>query len=279
MTTTDIGAFAKTNMPSILTGIGLISEAGALYSMYKCADKINDVVSNPTLTKRQKFLGVMKAGAVPFILSAISGTCIVSAQIQCNQRIAALNQGLAASTAAAAVATRELREFHAKTKEVVGEEKYNEIRQGIADDRAKETKAEVILEPTTEVNHISAPGGGNQLWYDIRHDRWFRKSYAGVIESIKSFNKVMSSWDQSSMAELYTKLELKAPACDDIVVWTSHNCPEGIHLIEDQTCIYPDTGEPARVFAIDETPEINPEEMEAFVSRGSKLYSPSQYAY
>lgn len=267
----DVGKFVKSNTPSILTGISLASGAGALYFTYKCAPKVNDILSDKSLTKKERFIGVVKAAAVPIALTIISGGCSIGSLVENNHRIAA-------STAAAAVATRELREFHAKTKEVVGEETYKEIRQSIANDKAKETKkAEIILEPTTEVNHITAPGGGNQLWYDIRHDRWFRKSYAGVIESIKEFNKVVTSWDWSSFAELYTKLELKAPACDDIVGWTSYNCPEGIHLVEDQTCIYPDTGETARVFDIEETPEVDPNEMESFISMGTKLYSPSRY--
>ena len=255
-----VSKFIKTNLPAILTGVSVVSTVGAVYFTYKKAPVISAVISDKSLTKGQKFLGVCKAGAIPIALTVISGGCGVGAQVINAHRLAVSAEQLTAATATAAIATKELKELSEKTKEVVGEEKFEEIKKDIVEDHIKQGTGEVV-EPVrvTNVEHISTPGGGNTLWYDDRHDRWFRTSPANVNAAIKKFNDSLNSYDFSSLSELYCNLGLTAPPSDEHIGYTSYANREGINLASFDPTEYPETGEIARIFAIEQVPEIDPD--------------------
>lgn len=255
-----ITKFIKANLPTILTGVSVASTVGAVYFTYKAAPKISAVIADDSLTKRQKFLGVCKAGAIPIALTVISGGTSIGAQAINAHRLAVSAEQLTAATATAAIATKELKELSEKTKEVVGEEKFEEIKKEIVEDHIKQGSGEVV-EPVrvTNVEHISTPGGGNTLWYDDRHDRWFRTSPSNVDAAIKKFNAGLNSYDFSSLSELYCNLGLTAPPSDDHIGYTSYANREGINLASFDPTEYPETGEIARVFAIEQVPEIDPD--------------------
>lgn len=247
--------------PFILTGLSVASTVGAVYFTYKKAPAISAVISDKSLTKGQRFIGVCKEGAIPLFLTALSGGCSVGAQIINSHTIGTLTGQLTATTATAAIATRELKELSDKTKEVVGEEKFKEIKQEIAKDHVANTSGKIEdVHPTnvTQVEHVNTPGNGNTLWYDLRHDRWFRTSPGNVNAAIKKFNDYIKAYDFSSYQELYCQLGLTAPTSDEHVGFTSWNNPDGVALGELDTMEYPETGEVARVFYLENVPEFDP---------------------
>lgn len=249
----------KANAPAILTGIGIVANFGAVYFTYKSSKKIAAVLADKSMTRGQKFLGVVKAGALPLALSVISAGCSMGSYTIQNQRLKQSQAQLATMTATAAIATRELKEWREKTVDIVGEEKAREIQQEIVNDKAKATKS-FNTEPVTEVSHVATSlSGGNTLWYDERHDRWFRTSLDNVRKAVDNMNTDLRAYDFVAHSELYSEIGIHAPYCDDYMGYTSYANPSGIHLDEYLTCIYPETGETARVLKLKENLEFDPD--------------------
>lgn len=253
----------KKCMPIILTGISVASTVGAVYFTYKKAPEISAVISDRSLTKGQRFINVCKVGAIPLFLTTLSGGCTIGAQVMNSRTITGLTGQLTTATATAAIATKELRELSDKTKEVVGEEKFKDIKEEIAKDRVANTsgRIEEVKDPVnvTQVEHINTVGSGNTLWYDERHDRWFRTTPANVEAALKKFNHLIFAYDFGSYQELYCQLGLTAPPSDENIGYTIQNHPDGVSLANFGTVEYPETGEVARIFAIQDVPEFNPD--------------------
>lgn len=256
----------KANAPAILTGIGIVANFGAVYFTYKSSKKIAAVLADNSLTRGQKFLGVVKAGAIPLALSVISAGCSMGSYSIQNHRLKQSQAQLATMTATAAIATRELKEWREKTVDIVGEEKAREIQQEIVNDKVINTKS-FNTEPVTEVNHVATSlSGGNTLWYDERHDRWFRTSLDNVRNAVAGMNDDMRAYDFVSHSELYSRIGIHAPDCDQHVGYTSYSNNRGIHLDEFNTCVYPETNEPARVLKLRECLELDPDYQSMFES-------------
>lgn len=249
----------KANAPAILTGIGIVANFGAVYFTYKSSKKIAAVLADKSMTRGQKFLGVVKAGALPLALSVISAGCSMGSYTIQNQRLKQSQAQLATMTATAAIATRELKEWREKTVDIVGEEKAREIQQGIVNDKVKATKS-INTEPVTEVSHVATSlSGGNTLWYDERHDRWFRTALSNVQNAVSGMNDDLKAYDFVSHQELYSRIGIHAPDSDEHVGYTSYSNPRGVELDEYLTCVYPETGETARILKLKEPLELDPD--------------------
>lgn len=103
---------------------------------------------------------------------------------------------LAALTASVTYLTSNRDKLEKKLKEVVGEEKYNEIKKEIKSEliaeKAKETKK---TENTTAHKRFPAEetGYGDQLFLDGWSGRFFRSSIEEVIKGINSFNDMYNT--------------------------------------------------------------------------------------
>ena len=67
---------------------------------------------------------------------------------------------------------------------------------------------------TKPVNYVYTTGTGDQLWYDERHDRWFRASVDAVNEAVVSVNSELRSNSWCPISVFYQCLNLKVPDGD-----------------------------------------------------------------
>ena len=265
----NVPGFIKSKSPAILTGIGLAAGVGALYFTYKKAPVISAILNDPNKTKKEKFFGVLKEGAIPIGLAAISGGCVIGGQYVAAVKTAKATQAAVTASTAAAVASKELRDFQTKTREIVGDEKFKEIKESIIEDQVERGTYSDICQPT---NTIKCNGGGNTLWYDTRHDRWFRCAPQHIDNCIDEINTLISNQDYATVMDLYSAVGIKSPddnargECTDAKFgWTSYDqysCTgraQEIELVECKVVPHPETGELGRCFEIYPSPIYEPE--------------------
>lgn len=258
----NVPGFIKSKSPAILTGIGLASGVGALYFTYKKAPVISAILNDPNKTKKEKFFGVLKEGAIPIGLAVISGGCVIGGQYVAAVKTAKATQAAVTASTAAAVASKELRDFQMKTREIVGDEKFKEIKEAVAEEKIENGYSD-ICQPT---NTIKCVGGGNTLWYDAWHDRWFRAAPQHVEKCIDEINDlIFDGQDYATVADVYSRIGVGIPekGIDTEYGWSSRDSMGGIadelELVECKAMPYPETGELGRYFEIYPSPIYKPD--------------------
>ena len=170
-------AFFKKNSSQILTGIGIAGYAVSMYLSVKAYEECKEALS-----KRCEELEVEKLPAVeiaktiwkPCALLALTFTsstvCVLGAQNILIQKNAAILTAYKTSETAFA-------EFQLKTKEKVGEETYNQIRE-------KVTEKQMSSEPAPD--RKTYLDDQRELYYDGTYGGYF---YATELEIYKAFEQ------------------------------------------------------------------------------------------
>ena len=167
---------------TVLVTVGIISEAVAIYEMFKAADDIKQTLEEvdkdielgckydhePIPTKPQKFVKQAKALApvvAPTVLWFTFGSgCIVAAHKANTKKVAAL-------TTAYELSETYRREYVSKVKQKLGEKKAKEI-----DDEFYQEQAEKNMPAGPRDGAICLTGHGDQLYFDEGSSRFFRAS-------------------------------------------------------------------------------------------------------
>jgi len=89
-----------------------------------------------------------------------------------------------------------------KAKEIVGEEKVQEIKEKIAEEKI-EKNISAIDESTVEIT-----GKGNDLFVEYESGRIFRSSKEDILNAKDSVNERLYSYDELDLNEFYTELGL-----------------------------------------------------------------------
>ena len=219
----------KENSPAILTGVSVVTGVAAVGFAFVKGPELMSVIKNKKLTKTEKICGVCKAAIIPVSLLGISVGCCIASEVQNSERIAAATATAAFLSDKLTKTTKDLNLLKEKTKEIVGEEKAEEITDAVVKEKAslsQATEEDIINSGSTaitKVNAVKPTGDGNQLWYDIHHDRWFRASIASVNEAYEKLASVIRNEDAGTYDDLYHYIGIKSPndEYDSKLGWTS----------------------------------------------------------
>lgn len=184
------GKFIEKNAPALLAGLGVAGMIGAVVSAAAAGAEVKEALEKAEIKKNEKALKErMETGkddtpieplnwkergfvyakyylkTVLWMLLAIGGVC---GSVYCGNRKIKMYEVLAAA------AGTNLIDFEEATKKVVGEKKFEQIKnQMLEDDMQKNPPSEEIIHNT---------GRGNTLMYEP----WFRTYFRSDIESVRS---------------------------------------------------------------------------------------------
>lgn len=182
---------------------------------------------------------------VPVIVSAVLTIgCIVGSHVIDLRKKAAL-------MAACNVVESRLQEYVTQTKEVVGEEKAQEIKQKVSQSLA-ERENTIMANP----EHIYHTGNGEDLFYDEWSGRWFYSSEYAIQQAVLNVtNRLVSgAWETASLSELYTYMGLPITKAGDALGWSSYKNNIQVELDLTETVKCPFNGKPAIVFGFSTPP-------------------------
>lgn len=173
----------KKYSPEILLVTGIGSGIGAGYFTYKKSTKVHEYLDNVEklqkdgidVSKKEIIKDVGKEMAVPLVLTITSVTAVIASYKIQNNRILGLSAALSATTA-------EYTRFQNRTKEVVGDKKYEEIRKPVVETTEKDEDGKDIKK-TTPVDTIFDGVWWKNSDFAVSDDFDYNMQY---IESLKS---------------------------------------------------------------------------------------------
>lgn len=238
--------------PKIMIFGSIALFSGAVVSGIFAGRKIERIVRKGTKEKKSSTeirKECAKQLVIPVALAAGATALGVIGEHKTEVRIANLATGYL-------TIKKELETHKAVMEKILPEEQVDSIRKEVLSQKTTHTGlySEGKATPTYYVYNT---GTGDQVWYDEKHDRWFRASIEAVNEAVKAVNAELKNRDWCSVAVFYTRLGLKAPDGDehDGFVFKKgtnsyYEYEHGVSLLDEYT-EKPDTRELARVISWD----------------------------
>ena len=197
----------------ILTGVGIVGYGVSMYLSAKayeeCKKKLSERSSELNLKKlpaREIAKTIWKPCILPALTFTSSTICVLGAQNILLKKNAALLTAYKTSETAYA-------EFQRQTKEKVGEEAYNQIRDKVAE---KQVNAE-------EAPRKSYLDDARELYYDGTYGGYF---YATELEIYKAFEQTRNDIEWANNTSLGKDFHQMVPLGD--LYYRLHNEPIGI---------------------------------------------------
>lgn len=217
-------AFARKHEGTILTALSMTTTVAAVYFAMKDSGKIAEALdkihNDQEMSKLEKARTVLKPSARMLVATGAS----LGFQVA-NHKFAA---NTISSLTNAVTMYKTLNDEKDKvTAEVVGEEKAEEIRAKVAENRAAESYSMFDLE------RAEITGKGNDLIYFEYFDRWFYGSYNWVESVVNGCNSRLNEGEPISANDLLGDIGLKRQRCYDRIGW---------HEFDDQIEVVPDAG-------------------------------------
>jgi len=222
--------------PEILMGMGI---SGMIFSTI-WAIKATKVATHRLDVMRREFnherklttSEVVKATwklYLPVVIStAISIPCIIAGNRVSNKR----NMALAA---AYTISETALQEYQDKTKEIVGDKKYEKIQESISSDNVQRTYKD-------GVSNITMIGDGESLFFEPLSGRYFKTNWNRISKAANELN-ARALGDMSgviTIGDWYDILGLESTALDDSLGWTIADGKQGIIDISIDSVLTPD---------------------------------------
>ena len=158
--------------------------------------------------KSDKIKVAAKAYAITAVSAAISIGCLIAShKINAN--------AMATVSAALAAKTVDAKKFAEKTKEIVGEKKYNEIEEKLVEDKMNANPPMTVI-----------TGVGEQLFYDSWNDRYFLSDMETVRKGVNDAVAELQNSHQLSMNEFFEFISPRLSNTDagDIFGWDTMSC-------------------------------------------------------
>lgn len=197
--------------PSFLVGLGLgclISSSIAAFLSGALAKEALDEKREETPDGKLEPIEILKTigpFAIPPLLLAGTGTvCLVKGNKMNIERGAAY-------MAAYALSDTTLREYRAKTKELVGEKKEQQIRD--------EVNKDILEKNPSKGREIIITGHGNYLCYDKISGRYFQSDIESLRRAENLLDRRMIDQMFVSLNELYLEIGLNPIAAGDNIGW------------------------------------------------------------
>lgn len=166
---------------------------------------------------------------LPVVLSAaVSIPCIIAGNRVSSKR----NMALAA---AYTISETALQEYQDKTKEIVGDKKYEKIQESISGDNIQRTYKDGI-------SNITMIGDGDSLFFEPLSGRYFKTNWNRISKAANELN-ARALGDMSgviTIGDWYDILGLESTALDDDLGWTIADGKQGIIDISIDSVLTPD---------------------------------------
>lgn len=206
-------AFARKHEGTILTALSMTTTVAAVYFAMKDSGKIAEALdkihNDQEMSKLEKARTVLKPSARMLVATGASlGFQIANHKFAANTITSLTN---------AVTMYKTLNDEKDKvTAEVVGEEKAEEIRSKVAENRAAESYSMFDLEKA------EITGDGNDLLYFEYFDKWFYGSYNKVETVVNQANRMLNSGGPVSVNALFSDLHLKQKPCYNALGWKEY---------------------------------------------------------
>lgn len=206
----------KKHSPEILVGMGLVGMTTSTVMAVKATPKALDLMEDKKselgttyLTRKEVVETTWKQYVPSAGLGIISAACIIGGTAVNNKRSAALATVYALSESS-------FKEFQRKTKEIVGEDKYDEINKQAIKARLKETPT-IISSDTSE--YVTVTGDGDTLMYDTLSGRYFRSSINAIERAVNNINKTLLNEHYVTVNEFYDEIKLRTTVGGGLIGW------------------------------------------------------------
>ncbi|MFU8786314.1 MAG: DUF6353 family protein [Candidatus Izemoplasmataceae bacterium] len=166
---------------------------------------------------------------VPVVVgTAVSIPCIVAGNRVSNKR----NMALAAAYTLSETA---LQEYQDKTKEIIGDKKYEKIQESISSDKIQKTYAEGS-------KNITMIGDGESLFYEPLSGRYFKTNWNRISKAANELNAnaLGDMAGEITLGEWFDILGLGPTDLDNELGWSLANGKEGIIDISIDSVLTPD---------------------------------------
>lgn len=166
---------------------------------------------------------------LPVALStAISVPCIIAGNRVSNKRNIAL-------AAAYTISETALQEYQDKTKEILGEKKYEKIQESISEDKVKKTYQD-------GVTNVAMIGDGDSLFYEELSGRYFKTNWNRISKAANELNaqSLNNLSGIITLNEWFYILGLEGTALGEELGWTITDGAEGIIDISIDSVLTPD---------------------------------------
>jgi len=166
---------------------------------------------------------------LPVVVStAVSIPCIIAGNRVSNTR----NMALAAAYTLSETA---LQEYQDKTKEIVGDKKYEKIQESLSSDVIQKTYKDGI-------SNVTLIGDGDSLFYEPLSGRYFKTNWNRIAKAANELNaRALSDMSgEIRLGDWYDILGLSATELDNTLGWSIVNGKNGIIDISIDSVITPD---------------------------------------
>lgn len=230
-----IKPFMVKHQPEILMGMGIAGMIFSTVSAVKATRKAERILldrelldPHTKLTKIDTIKLTWKYYIPTAISMAISVPCIVAGNRISNTR----NMALAA---AYTISETALQEYQDKTKEIVGDKKYEAIQESISSDKIQKTYPDGI-------QNITMIGDGNSLFFEPLSGRYFKTNWNRISKAANELN-ASALGDISgtiTLNEWFYILGLEGTVLGNELGWTVMDGKDGIIDISIDSVLTPE---------------------------------------
>lgn len=223
-----VNNFLDKHGTTILTTVGIISEAVAVYEMYKAAEtvkeKLEEVKAKEIPSKTEELWETTKAVApvmAPTVIWFTFGAGCIAASHKANSK------KIAALTSAYELSETYRREYISKVKERIGDKKAKEI-----DEEFYREQAEKNMPSGPRDGAICLTGHGDQLYYDCGSGRFLRASPQWLEKCRIDISHQVFCECSASVNDFYYILNIPTCELGNGSGWESTHDLDGNNLIE-----------------------------------------------
>jgi len=227
--------FVAKHEPELLMVMGIsgmiFSVAWGIKATGKAIRKIDlrkQELNKDKLTTREVIQTTWKLYLPVVISTAASIPCIVAGNRVSNKR----NMALAAAYTMTETA---LQEYQDKTKEILGEKKYEKLQEQVSEEKVRNTYQEGM-------KNVTLIGDGESLFYEPLSGRYFKTNWNRISKAANELNAdaLGSMSGEITLSEWYDILGLPDTELSDERGWTIANGKQGIIDISIDSVISPD---------------------------------------
>jgi hypothetical protein len=185
-------------------------------------------INKDKLTTGEVFKETWKLYLPVAVSMGMSIACILTGNKVATNR----NMALAAAYTLSETA---LQEYQDKTKELIGDKKYESIQESISSDRVQKTYPEGI-------NNVTMIGDGDSLFFEPLSGRYFKTNWNRISKAANELNAdaLTNMSGEITLGEWYDILGLAPTELDDVLGWTIANGKQGIIDISVDSVLTPD---------------------------------------
>lgn len=230
-----IKPFIAKHEPEVLMVMGI---SGMIFSVVwgiratgkavRILDQKKDELGTRKLPAKEVFKATWKL-YLPVVVSTVASVpCIVAGNRVSNKR----NMALAAAYTMTETA---LQEYQDKTKELIGDKKYEKLQEQVSEEKVRKTYEEGM-------KNVTLIGDGESLFYEPLSGRYFKTNWNRIARAANELNAdaLGSMSGEITLGDWYDILGLPGIDGDETRGWTISNGKQGLIDISIDSVISPD---------------------------------------